>query len=128
MRMRLAVVFGIGLIATVAGAQAPAQLQIFAGVLDAGGAPAAPLAVGDVRVMENGVDATVTKIEALDWPVKLQLLLDNGTGLGGGNIEPLKTGVQALLATLPANHEVTIVGTSPQPRFLTRATSDRAAM
>jgi hypothetical protein len=79
--------------------------------------------------MEDGVDATVTKVERIDWPVKLQLLIDNGVGLGGGgSMLPLKAGVRALLAGLPENTEVTIVGTAPQPRFLTRQTADRAAI
>ena len=97
-------------------------------MVDSSGAPAKSLEVGDVHVMEDGVAAPVTKVEPLDWPVKVQLLLDNGVGLGGGSMQPLKAGVQALLAALPENVEVTIVGTAPQPRFLARATDDRAAM
>jgi hypothetical protein len=70
----------------------------------------------------------VTTVEPLDWPVKLQLLLDNGVGLGAGSMQPLKEGVQALLAALPEKLEVTLVGTAPQPRFLARATTDRAVI
>jgi len=128
MRLLPAAVLGLALATTVVVAQAPTQIQIFAGVLDSTGAPAKSLDVGDVHLMEDGVDATVTKVEPLDWPVKVQLLLDNGVGLGGGSIQPLKEGLQALLAALPENLEVTIVGTAPQPHFLARATNDRAAM
>jgi len=128
MRSRLAAAFGLALATTAVVAQAPKQLQIFAGVLDGTGAPAQSLDVGDVQVMEDGVAATVTRVVRLDWPVKVQLLLDNGVGLGEGSMQPLKAGVQALLAELPENVEVTIVGTAPQPRFLTRATNDRVAM
>jgi hypothetical protein len=126
--MRLFLAAALGLATTVVAAQAPKQMQIFAGVLDSTGAPATTLAVSDVHVREDGVDAVVTRVEPLNWPVKLQLLLDNGVGLGGGNMQPLKAGVQALLAAMPENLEVTIVGTAPQPRFLARATSDRAAI
>jgi hypothetical protein len=128
MRLLLTATLGLALATTVVVAQAPKQIQIFAGVLDGTGAPAKSLGISDVRVMEDGVEATVTKVEPLEWPVKLQLLLDNGVGLGGGSIQPLKAGVQALLAALPENVEVTIVGTAPQPRFLARATSDRAVI
>jgi len=124
----LATALGLGLVMTTAVAQAPRQIQIFAAVLDSTGARAKSLEISDVHLMEDGVDATVTKVEPVNWPVKLQLLLDNGVGLGGGSIQPLKAGVQRLLAALPENLEVTIVGTAPQPRFLTRATTDRAAM
>ena len=82
MRLLLAAALGLGLITSVV-AQAPKQIRIFAAVLDRSGAPARSLEIGDVHVMENGVDATVTKVERLDWPVTLQLLLDNGVGLGG---------------------------------------------
>jgi len=128
MRLLAAAILGVGFAAAVVTAQAPQQMQIYAGVLDGRGTPPASLDVGDVHVMEDGVDATVTRVERLDWPLKVQILLDNGVGLGGGGIQPLKAGVQALLAALPGDVEVTIVGTAPQPRFLTRPTIDRAAM
>jgi hypothetical protein len=128
MRVLLAAALGLAPTTTVVGAQAAKQIQIFANVLDGTGAPARTLEVGDVQVMEDGVRATVTKVEPLNWPVKVQLLLDNGVGLGGGSIQPLKEGANGLIASLPENLEVTIVGTAPQPRFLARATSDRAAM
>jgi hypothetical protein len=41
--------FGLALATTVVVAQAPKQLQIFAGVLDGTGAPAQSLDVGDVQ-------------------------------------------------------------------------------
>lgn len=128
MRSLLAAALGLALTTIAVVAQSPKPVQIFARVLDATGAPAASLNVSAVHVMEDGVAATVTRVERLDWPVKVQLLLDNGVGLGGGSIQPLKAGVQALLAALPADVEVTIVGTAPQPRFLARATDDRAAL
>jgi hypothetical protein len=124
----LAAMVGLGLVTTTLVAQAPRQIQIFAGVLDSMGAPAKSLQISDVHLTEDGVDAAVTRVERVDWPVKLQLLLDSGIGLGGGSIQPLKAGVQGLLAALPANLEVTLVGTAPQPRFLARATTDRAAI
>jgi hypothetical protein len=60
--------------------------------------------------------------------MKIQLLLDNGIGLGGSNINQLKNGVRSLIEALPPGVEVTIVTTAPQPRFLVRATTDRQAM
>ena len=126
-RPLLAGTLGLALTTAVVG-QAPTQIQIYARVLDGAGAPVQSLDVRDVRVVEDGVAATVARVERIDWPVKVQLLVDNGVGLGGGSIEPLKAGLQALLAALPDNVEVTIVGTAPQPRFLARATTDRAAM
>jgi len=119
---------GIGLLSAAVAAQAPKQIQIFASILDGTGAPAKTLEPGDVRLMENGAEAKVTKVEPLNWPVKVQILLDNGVGLGGQNVQQLKNGVKGLLEALPDNLEVTLVSTAPQPRFLARATTDRAAV
>ena len=129
MRVKLfAAAVGVGLLTAAVAAQAPKQIQIFASILDGTGAPAKTLEPGDVRLMENGLDAKVTKVEPVNWPVKVQILLDNGIGLGSQNIQQLKNGVKSLLEALPENLEVTLVGTAPQPRFLVRATTDRAAV
>ena len=129
MRVKLfAAAVGVGLLSAALAAQAPKQIQIFASILDGTGAPAKTLEPGDVKLMENGVDAKVTKVEPVNWPVKVQILLDNGIGMGGQNVQQLKNGVKGLLEALPDNLEVTLVSTAPQPRFLTRATTDRAAV
>jgi len=129
MRLKfLATVAGVCLLAAITAAQNSNQIQIFASILDAAGAPAKTVEVSDVKLMENGTDAKVTKVEPVNWPVKLQILLDNGVGLGSQNVQQLKTGVKSLIEALPENLEVTIVSTAPQPRFLTKPTTDRAAM
>jgi hypothetical protein len=129
MRLKLlATIAGVGLFSALVAAQNNKQIQVFASILDGTGAPAKTVEAGDVRLMENGADAKITKVEPVNWPVKVQILLDNGIGLGSQNIQQLKNGVQALLQGLPANLEVTLVSTAPQPRFLARATTDRAAV
>ncbi len=121
---------GVSLVAAALAAQAPKQIQLFASIVDGTGAPAKTVEIGDLRLMENDVEAKVTKVEPVNWPVKLQILVDNGVGLGGNgaNIVHLKAGVKGLLEALPENLEVTLVSTAPQPRFLVRPTTDRAAM
>lgn len=129
MRLKfLATVAGVCLLAAMTAAQNSKQIQIFASILDGTGSPAKTVEVGDIKLMENGADAKVTKVEPVNWPVKLQILLDNGVGLGSQNVQQLKAGVKSLLDALPENLEVTIVSTAPQPRFLTKPTTDRAAM
>jgi hypothetical protein len=130
MRLKsLATIAGVGLLSALVAAQGNnKQLQVYASILDGTGAPAKTVEAGDLRLMENGADAKITKVEPVNWPVKVQILLDNGVGLGSQNIQQLKNGVQALLQALPENLEVTLVSTAPQPRFLARATTDRAAM
>jgi hypothetical protein len=124
----LATIVGVGLLSAFVSAQNSKQIQLFASILDGTGAPAKTVDAGDLRLQENGADAKVTKVEPVNWPVKVQILLDNGIGLGSQNVQQLKNGVQALLQALPDNLEVTLVATAPQPRFLARPTTDKAAV
>lgn len=128
MRSKLFVTVALVLCALAREAGAQQQFQLFASVADATGKSVATLEPADLRVMENGVEAKIVKAEPVNWPVKVQLLLDNGVGLGGGNIQILKDGVTGLINSLPSNLEVTIVTTAPQPRFLVRPTTDKAMM
>jgi hypothetical protein len=129
MRVKLlAAAVGAGLLSAAVAAQTSKQIQIFASILDGSGAPATKVEPGDLRLMENGMEAKVTKVEPVNWPVKMQILLDNGVGIGSANVQQLKNGVQGLVAALPENLEVTLVSTAPQPRFLTKPSTDRAAV
>src|SRR5262245_32524665 len=128
MRFKIfAAAVGVSLLAATLAGQGSKQIQVFASVLDGSGAPAKSLAPDEVRLTEDGMEARITKVEPVNWPVKLQLLLDNGVGIGSSNIQQLKNGVMALLEAMPPNLEVTIVSTAPQPRFLVKPTTDRAA-
>ena len=83
---------------------------------------------GDLRLLENDAEAMVVKVEPIDWPTKLQILVDNGTGLGGTNFIHLRNGLTKLIEAIPPGVEITLVGTAPQPRFLVRGTADREAI
>jgi len=129
--MRLKLLIAVGLILCVAApgtrAQQP-QFTVYASIVDTAGKPVASLEPTDVRILEAGAEAKVVKVEPVNWPVKVQLLLDNGIGLGAGNLQILKDGVKGLIEALPENLEVTIVTTAPQPRFLVRPTTEKAMM
>ena len=128
MRSKLLVIVALVLCTSARDVGAQQQFQLFASVADATGKSVASLEPADLRVMENGVEAKIIKVEPVNWPVKVQLLLDNGIGLGSGNLQILKDGVTGLIEALPTNLEVTIVTTAPQPRFLVRPTTDKAMM
>jgi hypothetical protein len=109
-------------------ADAQPQVDVFASVVDGAGASVATVQPDDLRLLEDGAALKVVKIEAVTgWPTKLQVLLDNGIGLGGENLIHLRNGLRNLLGALPAGVEVTVVTTAPQPRMLLRATTDRTA-
>src|SRR5688500_6584064 len=109
-------------------AQNQKQFQVYAGVVDSTGATPATLDLPDIRVLENGVEAKILKIETIERKVTVQLLVDNGIGLGSENLIHLRNGVRALLEALPEGVEVTLVTTAPQPRTVVRATTDRQAL
>jgi hypothetical protein len=104
------------------------QFQVYASIVDDTGGPATSVQPTDVRVLENGVETQVLSVEKVDIPIKLQVLVDNGVGLGSDNIAHLRNGVRGLLEAQPSDMEVTLVVTGGQPRVLVRPTTDRAAI
>jgi hypothetical protein len=126
--MRMITAVGVVLCLAAAGVQAQQQIQVFVAVDSPGGPPPA-VGPTDLRVTEGGLDLKITKVEPVTgWPTKLQILLDNGIGLGGENLIHLRNGLRGLLEALPAGVEVSVVTTAPQPCMLVRPTSDKAAM
>jgi hypothetical protein len=108
-----------------AGLRAQQQFKLLATVLDPGkGTPVETLAAADVHVLEDGAEAKVVNVEAVVRVVKVQVLIDNGVGIGQ-NLSELRNGVRGLLESLPPDTEATVVTTAPQPRFLVRATKNR---
>jgi hypothetical protein len=107
--------------------QAQQQIQFFASVVDEGGTPVAGLTPDDFTVMENGAPGHVLKVEPIDWPVKVSILVDNGAGLGA-QLGPVRTGVKALIEALPEGTEISLVTLAPQPRFVRRSMTDRQAL
>ena len=128
MRSKLLMGVAVALCVASGDMRAQQQVQLYASVADVTGKPVATLEPADLKVLEGGVEAKVVKVEPISWPVKVQLLVDNGIGLGGQNIQSLKDGIKGLIEALPENLEVTIVTTAPQPRFLVRPTMDKAMM
>ena len=128
MRSKLLMGVAVALCVASGDVRAQQQVQLYASVADVTGKPVATLEPADLKVLEGGVEAKIVKVEPVSWPVKVQLLVDNGIGLGGQNIQSLKDGIRGLIEALPENLEVTIVTTAPQPRFLVRPTMDKAMM
>jgi hypothetical protein len=126
--MRMLLVVGLFAVTTIAAPAAQQQIQLLASIVDDAGQAVTALEPTDVRVLENGAEGKITKVEAVEKRVTLQLLLDNGIGLGSENLLHLRNGVRALIEKLPEGLEVTMVTTAPQPRFLVRATTDRNAL
>ena len=84
MRSKLLIAVALVLCATARDARAQQQFQLFASVADTAGNAGESLEPSDLRVTEGGAEAKIVKVEPVNWPVKVQLLLDNGIGLGSG--------------------------------------------
>ena len=109
----------------VAGLHAQQRFTLLATVLDPEkGTPAETLTPDDVHITEDGATAKVLTVDPVVRSVKVQVLIDNGIGIGQ-NLAQLRSGVRGLLEQLPPDVETTVVTTSPQARFLVKATKNR---
>ena len=116
--------FAVGFFAVGLHAQQQ-QFTLLASILDPQkGTPAETVTPADIHVTEDGADAKVLKVDAVVRTVKVQVLLDNGVGIGQ-NLSEVRNGIRGLIEALPPDIETTIVTTAPQPRFLVKATKNR---
>ena len=110
---------------SAAGIRAQEQFTMLATILDPEkGTPVESLTPADIKVSEDGAPGKVTKVEAVVRQVKVQLLIDNGVGIGQ-NLSEFRSGVRNLIEALPPNVETTVMTTSPQARTLVKATKNR---
>lgn len=124
--MTLRPVFQVLVAVVLSGAALGAQEQftLLASFIEGDGKPTETLTAADVGVTEDGIDATIVKVEPVVRSVNVQILVDNGNGIGR-NIAELRNGVRRLVEALPPGVDTTLVTTSPQARFLVRATKNR---
>jgi hypothetical protein len=106
----------------------PKQVTVFAKMVDGAGKPVMTLTPADIKITEDNAAATISNVQVVDWPLKVQLLLDNGIGFGADNLTIIRNGTRGFVEKLPDGTELTIVTTAPQPRFLVRATTDKAML
>jgi hypothetical protein len=111
--------------AGVVGVRAQAQQFQFVIAAEAGGKPVTDLKPEEVNMTENGMPAKILKIEPYPVPVRLTITVDNGSD-SSESIAHIRNGLTAMVEALPADIEMTIVATAPQPRMVVRPTKDRA--
>ena len=109
-----------------AGIRAQEQITLLASIVDPQkGTPVETLTAADVKVSEDNQPAAVTKVEAVNRQVKVQVLIDNGIGVGANSLSDFRSGVRNLVAALPADIETTIMTTAPQARTLVKGTKNK---
>jgi hypothetical protein len=100
------------------------QGQIFMKLVGPDGAPSTDLQASDVTVTEDGVECKTVKVEPIDWPIKLHVLVDNGKA-NTNPINGLRDGLKGLFDQIPDGVEMSMYTTSPQPRPIVRPTTDK---
>ena len=103
------------------------EFQFFAQFSDAAGKPVTTLTNADIEVTEDGAAGKVLKLEPIDWPVRVAILLDNGTG-SAERIVNVRQGAKGLIEALPEGVEASLQTLAPQPRFVVRPTTDKKAL
>lgn len=99
------------------------QQTLFIKVVDTKGAPVA-LEAQDVTVQEDGVECKTVSFEAVNWPIKLQVLVDNSSATTNP-ITSLRTGLRGLFEVMPDGIEMSMYTTAPQPRPIVRPTTEK---
>jgi hypothetical protein len=121
----LAVVAGTIGVAYAQNAPQANQLQAFISAVDASGAPVTDLKADEIAMTENGAPGNVVSLERFNLPIKLTITIDNGKDSESA-LAAMRTGLTGLVEALPADVEVTLITTAPQPAMFVRPTTDRA--
>ena len=104
--------------------QAAQTFQFLVSATNSAGELVTDLKPEEVVFAEKAGKATVTKVEPFALPVKVTIAVDNGeeSALALPNY---RNGLKGFVEAFPANTEMTVITTSPQPRMVVRPTTDR---
>ena len=99
------------------------QGQLFISALNGKGEPVINLEPGDVSVMVDDVACKVIKLEPVNKPMKLTLMVDNGPS-NSAALSNLRTGVKNFIEAIPPDVQIELLTIAPQPRWLEKFTTD----
>jgi hypothetical protein len=115
------------LIAAGSPLRAQQAIQVFMSAVDGEGKPITDLKAEDVAVQADGAECKTTKFESIDWPVKLQLLVDNGP-VHSDALRQLREALRLFIKELPPDMEVSLISFAPAPRTIYKAGTDRVKL
>src|SRR5262245_19705824 len=115
---------GALLIAGASPLRAQQAIQVYLSAVDGDGKPITDLKAEDVAVQTDGTECKTTKFEAIDWPVKLQLLIDNGP-VHTDALRQVREAIRLFIKELPTDMEVSLISFSPAPRTIYKQGADR---
>jgi len=117
--------------------QGPATIQFVVSALDKNNNPVADLKPEEVLFSEKAGKGTIAKFEPFALPVKVTIGVDNGSDIDSkGNpvatsalaIGNYRNGLKGFVEAFPDGTEMTLITTSPQPRMVVKASTDRATI
>lgn len=114
----------IALVAAVAALHGQEQTAIFVFAVDRGGVPLLEIAPTDLAIQEDAGRASIVSVRRFGWPLKVTVLVDNGARTTESLVH-YRTGLKRFFAGLPPNVPVSLIATSPNPRWLIRESTDR---
>jgi hypothetical protein len=97
--------------------------KVFLSVVDRSGAPITNLQPSEVKLVLDGMPCASTKLEPINWPMKLEVLVDNGDAMAS-SVSNLRDGLRTFFAEIPEGVETSLLTYSPQPRYIVRPTTD----
>jgi hypothetical protein len=122
-RVCLMAVITLGLVASVP-VLAQKQGQLFISLMSPDGKPVDGLTASEVTISEDGMECKTTKVEAVAWPTKVQVLVDNGRP-NTNPINPLQGGLKDFFMQMPDGVEMSLYTTAGTPRAIVKPTTDR---
>ena len=102
-------------------------IQIFLSAVDNDGKPVTDLKAEEVTIQVDGGECSTTRFEAIDWPTKLTIMVDNSPVFNDA-LRQLREALRAFVTALPTDIEVSLISTAPAPRFIYKQGNDRVKL
>jgi len=102
-------------------------IQLFLSAVDNDGNPVTDLKAEEVLIQVDGADCMTTRFEAIDWPTKLTVMVDNSPVFNDA-LRQLREALRAFVTALPTDIEVSLLSTAPAPRFVYKPGTDRVKL
>jgi hypothetical protein len=104
--------------------EAQQPVKVFLSAVDVFGQPVTDLKASDVSLILDGTDCPGIKVDPINWPMKLTVLIDNGDVMVNA-LSSLREGLRTFFGQIPEDVETSLLTYSPQPVFVVRPTTDR---
>jgi Ca-activated chloride channel family protein len=102
-----------------------AQVEVYATVVDATGAPVRGLTAADFEVREDGVPQAISTFVAGEFPATIALAVDRSVSMAGQPLQTARTAARVLLASLRADDRAMLIGIGGAVEVLAGLSTDR---